>query len=302
MKIFYVNTPVYDHLTATLVEGLQELGCEVLASEASNYARKLDDGQIAAYAEQADLIVIGTNVRVRSDLVRDVRNPRKVFVDGDDFQGIHPPQGIGLKMIFKRELGRSYPDPAAAHVFPLPFAAERRYFVEPVDKDILITFLADLQGNPLRFSVYQRLVNMRHPQVMAGMTGERAYTNPPRPLPADTPVYRNALARSVISINVPGLGYDCGRYWEILAAKAMLFTFDPDIFIPEAFSDGVDCVSFRTFEEFDDKLAFYSSRIDAAAAIAERGHQRLLAHHTTRARAAYFLDLVRRHIDRPGFC
>lgn len=303
MRILYVNTTAYDYLTATLVEGLLELGCEVRASEGSNYADKLEDELIPAYAEQADLIVVGTNAGVRVDLVRAMRNPRRVFVDGTDFQALLPPADLRFKMIFKRELGRAFVDAAASYVFPLPFAAERRYFTaSPMQKDILVSFLADLGSNPLRFSIYQRLMNLRHPLVYTGVTGERAYRNPPLPQPIETPMYREALNRSLISVSVPGLGYDCARYWEILAAKAMLLTFEPDIVIPEGFSDGVDCVSFRSFEEFEAKVAHYGNNVDLASAIAERGHARLLSHHTTRARAAYFLEVVRRHIDRPGVC
>ncbi|MBL8690657.1 MAG: glycosyltransferase family 1 protein [Rhodospirillaceae bacterium] len=302
MKILYVNTKAYDYLTATLVEGLQQLGCEVWASEASNYAPKIDDALIPAYAEQADLIVVGSNMGVRTEVLRGVRNPRLVFVDGNDFQGLLVPEALRFKMIFKRELGRAFGDAAASYVFPLPFAAERRYFTAPpAQKDILITFLADLGGNPLRYSVYQRVINLRHSRVMAGVTGERAYSNPPGPMPIETPMYREALNRSVISINVPGLGYDCARYWEILAARAMLLTFEPDIVIPESFSDGVDCVSFRTLEEFEEKVVYYGNHVDLATTIAQRGHERLLAHHTTKARASYFLALIRQHIDRSGF-
>ena len=301
MKILYINSSAYDYLTATLVEGLLALGCDLVASEPSNYARKIPDEHLSAFAEQADLIVVGSNVGVRTDLVRPVRNPRKVFVDGSDFQLIDPPSDIAFKIVFKRELGCRYPDPASAFVFPLPFAAETRYFDgDSAQKNVLVSFLANFGTNPMRFSIHQRLENLGDPMVVSGFTGERAYIDPPHPLPLATPLYRQVLHRSLISVSVPGIGYDCARFWEILAARAMLLTYEPDIVIPNGFTDGIDCVSFRSLDQFDEKLAYYAPRHDLAAAIAQRGHERLLAHHTTQARARYFLDIVRRHIDRAG--
>lgn len=303
MKILYINTTVYDYLTATLVEGLLELGCELRASEATNFAEKIPDHLVKDYAEHADLIIVGSNLGVRSELLLGIRNPRIVFVDGSDYQNLSPPEGLRFKMMFKRELCRRMPDPSAAYVFPLPFAAERRYFAGlAVQRDILVSFVANFAANPLRFSVHQRLANVGHPQVVSGTTGERAYDYPPKPLPIETPMYRQLLYRSLISVNVPGAGYDCARFWEILAARAGLFTFEPDIVIPDGFSDGVDCVSFRSLDEFEDKLQHYLPRQQLAAEIAERGHRRLLAHHTTKARASYFLTVVGRHIGRPGYC
>ena len=304
MRIFYLNPPSYDHLIATLVEGLLELGHEVKASEASNYAEKLPDADIPGYAELADLIVVGHYTWARHPLVAGVLNPRIVYVDGSDYQGLLLPDTIRPKLVFKRELNRHHPDAAASFLFPLPFAAERRYFAPaPGQRDILVSFLASLESNPLRHSVYQRVANLKHPQMVTGMTGERAYdAQAPSGLPMETPRYREALHRSVISISVPGLGYDCARFWEILAARAMLMSYEPDIVIPDGFTDGLDYVSFASLAEFEQKPLYYGNRPDLALEVAERGHRRLLAHYTTRARAAYFLRIVQTRIERPGHC
>lgn len=304
MKILYINPSHYDYLTATLVEGLIECGCEVRASETSNYAVGLPDEDIVAYAEQADLIVVAHGNFARRHLLQSVGNPRIVFVDGDDRQGIWPPDTIRFKAIFKRELNRRYPNPERSSVFALPFAAERRYFSAPAPhRNILVSFLANLGANTLRQSVHQRLVNFGHAQVFSGTTGESAYDeSTPKSSPIDTPVYRDALNRSLISVNVPGAGYDCARFWEILAAGAMLFSYEPDIVIPDGFTDGLDFVSFKSLDEFEEKLMYYGNRLDAVREIAARGHQRLLAHHTTRARAAYFLEIAKAQVARAGYC
>jgi spore maturation protein CgeB len=80
----------------------------------------------------------------------------------------------------------------------------------------------------------------------------------------------------------------------------MLLTFTPDIVIPNGFTDGVDCATFTSFDEFESKLNFYLARTETVSMIAERGFQRLLEHHTTERRAANFLENALSAIDRPG--
>ena len=40
MKIICIQSPTFDYLTATLIQGLQQLGHTIIASENSNYAKK----------------------------------------------------------------------------------------------------------------------------------------------------------------------------------------------------------------------------------------------------------------------
>jgi SAM-dependent methyltransferase len=304
MKIVFINTPIYDYLTATLIEGLTEIGQEVVCSEASNYGRALPDAELVQVAEQADLIVIGSNVGVRHHLMQSVVNPRKVFIDGSDFAGLGVPTAIRFKAVFKRELCRKTLGGPPSGVHPLPFAAEKRYFMATQPKkDILVSFIANMDTNPLRNSIHVRLQNMQNPAVVSGSTNERAY-NPgsARQAPVDTPVYRQLLGRSMISVNVPGAGYDCARYWEILAARAMLMTYEPDILIPDGFTDGVDCATFASLDEFDSKLKFYTANPERAVRIAENGTLRLMQHHTTARRAYYFLECATAAVQRPDYC
>jgi hypothetical protein len=303
MKIVYIQTPIYDYLTATLIEGLTLAGHTVLCSEASNYGSRVSDEELAREAGNADLILCGSNQGVRTQLLHPVRNPRVCFVDGSDHQAFLVPDELRFKAIFKRELSSCLPEPEKRGIYPLPFAAERRYFSAPRSKDVLVSFLANMFTNPLRASVHQRLLNLRHPAVVSGSTNERAY-NPGSP-PAnalETPMYRELLARSLISVNVAGAGYDCARYWEILAARAMLFTQQPDIVIPDPLIDGVSCVTFASLAEFDDKLRYYLARPEDCAAIAARGHAQLLRSHTTRARAEYALAIAQRAVARDDYC
>jgi glycosyl transferase family 1 len=299
MKIVYVNARIYDFSTATLIEGLQGLGHTVLCSETSNYGTGAAPEVLLAQAPSADLIVLGSNLGVNLDLFARLRNDCKVYVDGGDQQSVALPQNVEVKAIFKRELNRAAQLEPDAPIFALPFAAEDRYFAGTMPrKDIALSFLANMNTNPLRHSVHQRIGRLRHPApILSGSTGESSY-NGANGNPLSTPRYRDILLRSRIAINVPGAGYDCARYWEILAAGAMLMSWEPDIVIPEAFTDGVDCATFCSVGEFEDKARYYLERPDLVEAIARRGSERLRAHHTTRARAQYFLRTAAAAIGR----
>lgn len=302
LNILFFNSPIYEYLAATLIEGLNTLGHNVQCTEASNYGTKIPEARIAAFSEHADLIVLGSGVGVRYDLARSLANPRKVFVDGNDSPVLGLPEGFEFPLIFKRELNRCDGLSAERRLHPLPFAAERRYFPETeIGKDLLVSFIANMHTNPMRYSVHQRLLNMKSTAIVSGTTAERAYDpRSPQPLPMHTPAYRTFLQRSLISVNVAGAGYDCARFWEILAARAMLFTYELDIQIPHGFTDGVDCVTFSSLREFEEKLAHYLNRLDLVREIAERGYQHMLRFHTTKARAEYFLSVAGRYFGLGG--
>jgi glycosyl transferase family 1 len=302
VKILYINTPIYDYLTATLIEGLIQLGHNVVCTESSNYGIAISEPDLPPAINSADLIIVGSNIGVRRSILERTSNPRIVFVDGSDSRALEVDSAVRYKAVFKRELYAQDPLAKDSLTFPLPFAAENRYFAPEQNKDILISFLANMQTNPLRSSIHLRLRNKGHPRIISGMTNERAYlSSAAQSLPMQTPHYHALLARSLISVNVPGAGYDCARYWEILAARAMLFTFASDILIPYGFTDGVDCVTFSSFDEFDSKLNFYMANPDRAIVIAKQGFKRLLDHHTTARRAEYFLEHALAAIQRPGY-
>ena len=290
MKIIYVNARIYDFTTATLLEGLTGLGHTVLCSQTSNYGVGVDPQRLIDEAPSADLVVLGSNVGADPDLFARLRSDRRVYVDGSDMQHIAMPQNIEFRALFKRELNRAVQIEPGEPVFALPFAAEDRYFPAAAPgKDIALSFLANMNTNPLRYSIHQRIGRLRHAApILSGSTGESSY-NGANGNPLATPRYREILLRSRIAVNVPGAGYDCARYWEILASGAMLMSWEPDIVIPEPFVDGRDCVTFRSLDEFDEKARYYLGRPDLVDAIARRGLDHLRQHHTTRARARYFL-------------
>lgn len=292
MKIICIQSTTYDYLTATLIEGLQELGHIIIASENSNYAKKSGDRVIKKEAESADIIIVFSNTNVRTQLVENINNPNKVFVDGSDPQPFCVPSGILFKAVFKRELNRCWVNKMHEPIFPLPFAAEKRFFLGKSNaRDIDLSYVAGLGSNTVRYSAYYRLLNKSRPRFYVGPTDESAYRHTRiHGGPTETPVFRDILFRSKISVNVIGGGYDCARYWEILASGAMLLTQELEIQIPNPFTDGLNCFTFNSMDDLDEKVEMLLSNQLLIKEIAEAGYLHLLNHHTTKARAQYFLD------------
>lgn len=292
MRIAYFNPPAYEFLTATLIEGLKLEGHEVVARFESNYAGPPPEDFHRAAAE-CDIAVLGAAPGTDSEGFRKLDHPHKIYVDGTDFQTGANISGLGVRLVFKRELSTLAGSPDRTRSHPMPFGMERRYILSnPPERDLALTFIASMTTNPLRESVFARLLKLKRSDVRAGSTRERAYDNQANNYKA-TPNYQQALARSRMSIAVPGWGYDTGRFWEILGAGAALMTWEPDIVIPHPFVDGETCVTFSSLREFDEKVAYYLDRPEDVARIAAAGHAHALAHHTTAARARSFIEVVR---------
>jgi hypothetical protein len=302
MRIVCIQSPAYDMLTATLIQGLLELGHTIYASEDSNYASRSPISRLKTVATNADLIIVFSNDRVRLTLLDKIDNPNVVFVDGSDSQYFQVPNQIRFKAVFKRELHKYWINSDNEPIFPLPFAAERRYFSRKVvAKDIDLSFVATMH-TCFRQSVETFLKSRKGLKVVLGtLPLKKAEQTGVRGLPRESSLYRDVLARSRVSVNVIGGGYDCGRYWEIPASKALLLSQQLDIIIPDAFVDGVHCLSFSTLEGLGERLDNLFSSSYMIDEIQEAGYEHLLAHHTCAARASYFISKVS-NLDKNLFC
>ncbi len=306
MKVLYINTPIYDFLTATLIEGLLELGHEVMTSETSNYGQGASNRQILDYAEKADLIIIGSGSRVRLWLMQDVVNPNLIFVDGSDKGAFEVNPYLEFKAVFKRELGIHDALAGDERIFPFPFAAEKRYFINPAPhgsiRDIKVFFAATLSTNPIRYGIHHRLLLLNDPAIFSGSTGERTYKGKNVGNYNDNPQFRELLFRSQIGINAAGAGWDCARYWEILAAGALLFTQKLDIVIPDPPKNGQHCIEFNSLDDFSEKLGEILTKPQIIAEIAQAGHEHVKRFHTSTARAAFFMTHALAALKKNGCC
>lgn len=295
MNIVVVISPHYDYLTSTVIEGLKELGHNLFSTETSNYVKKTPDWRLKSEINRADLVLIFSNDGVRTSLIPNSLDIPLVYIDGSDSMRLSLPKDFKFNLIFKREyfIKNKY-----KKMFPLPFGAENRYFFEKndVEKNIDVVFSANLNGNAFRESINQRLKFQENKNFYIGSTGERSYKRKRffyDGMPIETPIYRDILSRSKIGVNVIGAGYDCARYWEIIAAKACLLTQKLDILIPNSFEDGVNCMIFETMAEFEEKLNFLINNPEKRQEIANAGYEHLLKYHTTKKRAEYLLKKIK---------
>lgn len=113
--------------------------------------------------------------------------------------------------------------------------------------------------------------------------------------------YVDALRASRIGLNIFGFGFDTVRYWELPANGCMLLAERPPIRIPYNFEEGESAIFFDHVFDLEEKLSYYLSHTEEAAAIAQAGHGHLKRYHTGSGRARQLLawtdEVLRREED-----
>lgn len=111
------------------------------------------------------------------------------------------------------------------------------------------------------------------------------------------------LFRSKIIVNITNsnfYGIDSGinlRFFEALALKGFLLTdYFPEIC--NLFEPGKEIETYGSYEEFVDKIAFYSKNDDARNKISAAGHERFINNYTWTHRAKKLLELL--EIENPS--
>lgn len=297
MNIAYLNSPAYDYLTATLIEGLSELGHKVYTSENSNYGIALPKKRFIEMANVADLFLIGSNRNVRYHYLKFISNVKSIFVDGSDSSFLEMNFKFPVNLIFKREYLNGL-NLQKSLIFPLPFAAEKRYFNRGIKKkDIDISFLA-ANNNFLRDSIKNILDNKFQGYSFTEHTGEISYSSSSG-LPHENPVYFDVLQRSKIVINVPGRGWDCGRFWEAISNKALVLTYKLEIEVPDPFVENSHILNFNSLEQLEERIKFCFDNPALIMRMSEEAYNHLVLFHTTCKRAEYFLKTIDLNY-RPG--
>ncbi len=295
MIISYLNTPAYDYLTATLIEGLIELGHTVYTSELSNYGLRLKRKDFIAEANKSDLLIIGSNRNVKYNYLNYIKNSKTVFVDGSDSSYLNFNFEYPVNLIFKREY-LSHVNYSNQTVIPLQFAAEKRYFSKDfVAKDIDISFLA-ANNNFLREAINNILSSKYKLNSITQHTGEISYSGASGN-PFENPKYFNILSRSKIVVNIPGRGWDCGRFWEAISNKALVITYKLDIVMPNPFIEGKHILCFNSLDDFIAKIEYCLSNPIDVRNMANEAYKHLIEFHTSKKRAEYFLKQIEFHYD-----
>lgn len=178
-------------------------------------------------------------------------------------------------------------------IYPLPFSVEKRYVTEFNLPKTKITYISTL-NNYYRRSLQEFLINMNidNDILYIGNTGERSYSGISG-LPSPTPKYYKLLAESIASINYPGKGWDCARFWEIIASKSCLISPEIDINIPNPFIENIHYLKFTTLEELGFQIKFCLDNPNKALEIANNAYLHMLRYHTSKQRAKYLVDTIK---------
>jgi len=109
--------------------------------------------------------------------------------------------------------------------------------------------------------------------------------------------YFNLLRRSKFALSIAGSGFDTLRYWEIVAAKVLLISERPFIFIQNNFEHKKHVLFCRSdFRDVPDLVKTYSRDDAAREQIVEAAYQHLLRFHTCEQRAMQFLEICQKSI------
>jgi Glycosyl transferases group 1 len=308
MKILYVNSRIYDFLTATIIEGLNALSSEkridLIATTWSNYARS---SQIRSRREiyQArrsfDLAILGTNEGVDVELFWDVARPgHSICIDGSDNpQFTYPPSEFTL--YFKRELYNMSHD----NIRACPFAIERRWFSQLSNR--LRYFLAACFGPSTdeRARTLEYLKSLSWPNIKFGevpmnklaslsgiILGQCSFLvwQRSRFAVGHNYKYYRILRSSLLALGLPGLGIDTGRYWEILGSGALLIFPATGLQIPNPLLPDEHFLEYASFDDLHEKLQWAKVERKRINNMRQRAREHCSRHHTTRQRARYVID------------
>ena len=285
MKVLVNQYQRYDYLNSTLIQGLVSLGHEVYSLfPGTNYVTKRYN------REPLDLFV---QFVATGDPMPGVRS---VMVWGEDSHaGLADVLTRGFDEVFIRDYVSG---PGVA----ISFGIEQRYpcatekGLKPLsEREIDICFLGDLagyKGNRLKFT--QRLKKDFKSYNLE--LGPRKYNTPDaqwsrwtKPWCAHDPRYFETLANSKICLSFKGAGPDTGRTYESLASGAVCLIEDyaPARMLP-ASSHNIKI--FSDYPQLCAQIMMILHDLKAWESHQEEAWQFNIEHHSTKARAAYFLE------------
>ncbi len=88
------------------------------------------------------------------------------------------------------------------------------------------------------------------------------------------------------------MGWDTGRYWEILGSGAGLLSPPPKIQIPNPLVAGEHYLSFDDFESLSSALEGARANPERIENLRRRARAHIMAHHTSAERARYLVETL----------
>ena len=124
----------YDHIVATLVEGLHTLGVKVFSNSDHNYVKPANVMQstmgLKRLSQMTDVVVLAHSALeskyagVIQPILGEIK--AEVFCDGSDYSDFEA-NPSDYKLYLKRELNKENIPPKSSNVEPFIFGVEKRY-------------------------------------------------------------------------------------------------------------------------------------------------------------------------------
>ena len=321
MKIIAITPDRKMNTLATLVvDGLYDIGAEVIATDHGNNVRKTyTDDEVIEHSKDADYIFVifckvknckppkyylldkinrpnitayvtdsewtctsktDSPTQVRECLTDMSRHRGKPWIDEEMYSKC---RWYFKRIVFEEDLERE-------KIIPCYIGAWNEYFKfsdQEINKEI--DYYCSFGGsaghinNGLRAPIYQYLI--WHQQQNGSVNSVVG-----KSLPYDQ--YLETIKKSYIGISAWGAGNCCRRMWEIIANKTCCFIQKPFIIYPDKFVDGESCVYYETMDEFVYKLNYYIQNKDECIRIGENGYKHAIKYHTGKQRVRYMLNVM----------
>lgn len=316
MKLLFVTHPYPNYVPDLLLHGLRKL----LGANVVDYPRKAclyegilglgicpdsqrcpgwfpDDGsdidrsEILSKAKNGFFDMVVCDFRAASELYQQLGDwPKKfVIIDGEDHpQKIKP----GPFLVCRRETDGS------DYSIPLPMALPEEIFnwiatYDEMPKRFTVGFLGSSFNDGRQLIAEE--ISRHYPDALLSAS---EVPSPDNPLPTgrlNRDHYYQKLQQCQVVLSLAGAGYDTFRFWEHAACNAIHVAPRLPLFIPNAFNEKEEILHFdgtaddlrRRIDEVLRHQEFFRSTI-------AQGRYKLVHHHFTTHRAAYFLDRAKK--------
>lgn len=306
-----------DYLASTIIEGLQLLNYEIIATDKGNgITHAWSDSDIIMHAKDAEYILVffgkirGNNPTKRYLLDRINAKYKTAYIDGSEWTCTALPESNQVAQAKKDPLRRRgnpwldaemfakanwyfkrecYPQDISHGIIPLPFGVMKKDVVLSTDnhnKDIDVLCSFGQLNDGLRseaVEICKKLAKELPDKNFCLQTG------------MNTETYKNILSRSRIIIDAWGGGDCCARIWEAVGVGACCFRQKYKIIIPNDFVNEQQIVNYTSASELENKLREYLSdnNKDKVTSIGINGQKHAMQFHTSVERTRYMLEKMK---------
>ncbi|NBP00905.1 MAG: glycosyltransferase family 1 protein [Proteobacteria bacterium] len=296
-----------DYTTELVVDGLLNLGVEIIASDLGNGITKSFSDEEILKVNDANFVLaffgkVRDNQSPKYYLLNSLKNKFKIaYIDGSEwtYTGyqmkdqminslVDPSKRRGHPWInhdmlnfcdlyFKREC---YKQDLDLGIIPLLFGMTPRHLLNDEKKDIDVMCVFGQHSTGMRKEITNYCYDLKQKTnyniVVSNSLNEKEY--------------REVLSRSRIVIDAWGGGDNCDRFYEAIGAGACCLYQKYQIEFPDKFEDFVHAVSYDDMSSFSNNLNFLLKEKELSLKIGIAGKQHGLLYHTSINRAKTVIE------------